>query len=75
MVGYFTIPSNENCKFSEWSQMPQLEIEAEDWQELAQIAKFYSAINGNRTVRLCKTKGYNNQGHYINNYHIKIKEA
>lgn len=75
MLGYFSIPTKDNCKFSDWSQMPQLEIEAENWQELILIAQFYSALHENKTVRLCKTKGYTNQGYYINNSHIKIKES
>ena len=55
-----------------WDEEPQIEIEADDRPTLGAVAKVFSALNGNRTVRLSDTEGYRNQGAYIVNHDIKI---
>ena len=69
MVAFIAIASKE---FFQWDEHPQIQIEAETRQEIVTIAYVFSALNKNSTVRLSDSKGYNNQGSYINN-NEKIK--
>lgn len=73
MKAFLTVPTNAPANWS-WDQLPQLEIEAENRETLVLIAKIYSAQNDNKTVRMSDSKGYRNQGAYINNYDIKISK-
>jgi len=75
MKAYLTVPTPADKNWQAWDQLPQLEIEAENRETLVLIANVFSALNDNKTVRMCDSKGYNNNGAYINNREIKISKS
>lgn len=52
---------------SEWSKNDQYMICAQNWQDAVNTANTISLIH-NKETRLSESNGYNNQGHYFNNF-------
>ena len=62
MIAYCTLRE----KGKNWSELPQTIILGEDWLHIVTQTKAFLKKNDRDEARLSDTKGYDNQGYYIN---------
>ncbi len=62
MIAYCTIKETGKT----WSELPQTIVAGRDWSDIVEQTKNTLNAKERDEARLSDTKGYNNQGYYIN---------